>query len=204
MFSSVVRIKNKWESLVQSYVRWRCETFALNKVLLSLFVAFATALASKVRIPLPWTPVPITAQTLVVLLSGIILGGGYAGASQVIYVIMGVAGIPVFSGWGGGIDYLSGPTGGYILGFIAASLFVGHFYDRGRKGFFQLFLLLLVANFLLIHGFGLLQLYMWLSFAKGEAFNFYNLLMIGSLPFVPGDLVKIVIVATLAGEKRKH
>ena len=163
-------------------------------------MAFITGLAAQAAFPLPWTPVPLTAQTLVVLLSGIVLGKWYGGLSQVLYVGMGVAGIPWFTGWSGGISHLAGPTGGYILGFIIAAIFVGHFTDNYSKSsnFFSIFFLMLIANFLFIHGFGILQLYLWLFLIKGASVGFLKLMTMGTLPFMPGDIIKIILVAILA------
>jgi len=193
-------IIEKYNSVRYGYLRWRSQLSVVWRLSLSLFMAFITGLAAQAAFPLPWTPVPLTAQTLVVLLSGIVLGKWYGGLSQVLYVGMGVAGIPWFTGWSGGISHLAGPTGGYILGFIIAAIFVGHFTDNYSKSrnFFSIFFLMLIANFLFIHGFGILQLYLWLFLIKGASVGFLKLMAMGALPFMPGDIIKIILVAILA------
>ena len=80
---------------------------------------------------LPFTPVPVTGQTFAVLLAGALLGGRLGAASMTTYWTAGACGLPVFNGWGGGWAIASGPTGGYIVGFIAAAFVVGWFAERG-------------------------------------------------------------------------
>src|SRR5512137_1746469 len=87
--------------------------------------AVLSMLGAFVRIPIPWSPVPLTLQTFFVLLSGACLGRRLGAVSQVCYVLVGIAGLPVFSQAGSGLLYLAGPTGGYLAGFIAASLWIG-------------------------------------------------------------------------------
>jgi biotin transport system substrate-specific component len=96
-------------------------------LMLSVGMAALTGLAAQVRIPLVDTPVPVTGQVFAVLVSGVLLGGGYGALSQVIYVCLGFAGLPWFSG--GAAGFLPA-TGGYILGFVPAALLVGVLSDR--------------------------------------------------------------------------
>ena len=158
-------------------------------------MACFTGLAAQVRVPLPWTPIPITGQTFAVLLSGILLGRWYGGLSQVFYIGAGAAGLPWFAGWSGGISHLLGPTGGYLIGFILAALFLGHFVDRyiRARSFFPIFALMFFANFILIYLPGLLQL----SAVTG-ARDIYKLLTMGAIPFISGDIVKVIAAAALA------
>lgn len=93
--------------------------------------AMATAFGAKVAIPLPGTPVPFTLQAVFVLLAGAILGPGLGAASQAAYLAVGALGAPVFA-LGGGLGYLLGPTGGYLLAFPAAAFAVG--VIAGRTG----------------------------------------------------------------------
>ena len=87
-----------------------------------------TVLGAYIRLPLPFTPVPITAQTFFVFLSGLCLGKRWASISQIAYLLLGVGGLSVFTG-GGGFFYLVGPTGGYLFGFIVASWVIGRFIE---------------------------------------------------------------------------
>ena len=190
-----VTVLDKYKDVRYNLFKWRCEASLIYKIILALAMASLTGIAAQVRIPLPWTPVPISAQTFAVLLSGVLLGGWYGGLSQVFYIGAGIAGVPWFSGGGSGIGHISGPTGGYIVGFILAAFFVGYFIDRfvRARGFLAIFVLMLFANFILIHLPGLLQL----GVVTGVR-NIYKLLSMGTLPFILGDVAKIVAAAALA------
>jgi len=191
----VVAVIDRYKDGRYSLFKWRYETKAVYKVVLAFAMTCFTGIAAQVRIPLPWTPVPITGQTFAVLLSGVLLGRWYGGLSQVFYVGTGVAGIPWFSGGGSGIAYLSGPTGGYIVGFVLAALFVGYFVDRSirARSFFPMFALMLFANLILIYVPGLIQL----SLVTGVR-DVYKLLTMGALPFLPGAFIKVIVAAALA------
>jgi biotin transport system substrate-specific component len=190
-----VAVLDRYKDVRYNLFKWRYEASLVYKIILAVAMASFTGIAAQVRIPLPWTPVPISAQTFAVLLSGVLLGGWYGGLSQVFYIGAGIAGVPWFSGGGSGIAHILGPTGGYIVGFILAAFFVGYFIDRfiRARGFLAIFLLMLFANFVLIHLPGLFQL----SVVTGVK-NIYKLLSMGTLPFILGDVAKILAAAALA------
>ncbi len=179
---------------------WRRELAISRKVALALGFALLTGLAAQLRIYLPWTPVPISGQTFAVLLGAVLLGRGWGGVSQMFYVGLGAAGVPWFAGWGGGIAVLAGPTGGYLVGFVAAAFLVGHVVDMhaGARRLPGMIGLMLFASFVVVYGLGLLQLYLWLTLVQGNSIGFGPLLQMGALPFVVGDLVKALVVAVTA------
>jgi len=144
--------------------------------------------------------VPITGQTFAVLLAGVLLGRRWGGISLAAYVGIGAAGVPWFSGWSGGLGYIAGPTGGYIVGFILAALFLGYFTDKyvRSRSFFSMLGLMLFANFILIYVPGLLQLGLWVNLVKGEPTTFITLLGMGAVPFIPGDITKAIMAAAIA------
>ena len=194
-------------TFVSSYVDLRYRLFRsryqaglVSKVLLALGVAGLTGLAAQVRIPLPWSPVPITGQTFVVLLSGVLLGRRWGGASLALYAGLGALGVPWFSGWGSGLGWLAGPSGGYIVGFIFASLFLGYMTDRyiRARSFFSMLALMLFADFVFILGLGVVGLGLWLSVAQGSAVSLTSLLWMGAVPFIAGDITKAVVAAAIA------
>ena len=191
---------DRWQTARYNAYRWRYELSLIKKIALALGVACAIGLAAQLRVPLPWTPVPISGQTFAVLLVGVLLGRWWGGISLVIYAGLGAAGVPWFTGWAGGIGHLAGPTGGYIIGFILAALFLGHFTDKyiRSRSFLSMLGLMLFANFVLIYIPGLLQLYLWLNLVNGEAFGFYQVLVMGCFPFVAGDVIKAVAAAAVA------
>ena len=180
--------------------RWRYELSIPKKLVLALGMAALTGLVAQVRIPLPWTVVPITGQTFAVLLAGVLLGRRWGGISLGIYAGLGAIGLPWFAGWSGGLGVLTGATGGYIIGFILAALFLGHFTDKyiRSRSFFSMLGLMLFANFALIYVPGLLWLGLWLNVIAGAPATFITLLGMGAFPFIIGDIVKAVAAAAVA------
>lgn len=156
-----------------------------SQVALVVVGAALLSLSAQVRLPLPFTPVPVTGQTFAVLFLGASLGSGLAVGSVGGYWVAGACGMPVFNGGSGGWAVVSGPTGGYMLGFAAAAFVVGWFAERGwyRSGSIVIPLLLGEA---LIYALGL----PWLAFFVGPR----SVLQSGLFPFIPGDLVKIAAV----------
>jgi len=152
------------------------------------FVAL-TSLGGFVRIPLPFTPVPLTLQTFFVLISGLFLGS-LGAVSQVIYVLLGVMGLPIFSTAASGIYYLAGPTSGYIFGFILSALFLGISVKKFRGSLSGIFVILCLADLII-----LVCGTLWLKLNLG--LTFWKASFIGLIPFIPGDIIKISIAAVL-------
>ena len=155
----------------------------------SLFGAL-TAAGAFIVIPVP--PVPITAQTFFLNTAAVLLGGSLGALSQFIYVMLGVVGIPVFSGGKAGIGVIFGPTGGYLLGFIIAAFIVGKIAGakRGAGIFWHIFAML--VGMLIIYSLGIMQL------ALVAKISFKKALAIGVLPFIPGDIIKILLAAIIS------
>lgn len=176
--------------------RWRYELSISKKLALALGMAVLTGLFAQLRFPLPWSPIPITGQTFAVLLAGVMLGRWWGGASMAIYAGLGAVGVPLFSGWTSGF----GATGGYIIGFILAALFLGHFTDTyiRSRSFLSMLGLMLFANFVVIYVPGLLWLGLWLNLVKVAPAGFIALLGMGALPFIAGDITKAVMAAAVA------
>ncbi len=191
---------DRWRMATYNAYRWRAELGLARKILLALGMACVIGLAAQIRFPLPWTPVPITMQTFAVLLAGVLLGRWWGGISVASYAGLGAAGLPWFTGWSGGVGHLAGPTGGYIIGFFLAALFVGHFVDKyiRARSFLPMLGILLFANFVLIYVPGLLQLHLWLNLVNGKSTSFYQVLHLGFYPFIAGDLIKIFAVTGIA------
>jgi biotin transport system substrate-specific component len=177
--------------------RWRYELSIPKKLVVAVGLACIVGLLAQVRFPIPWSPVPITGQTFAVLLAGVLLGRWWGGASLAIYAGLGAVGIPWFAGWASGL----GATGGYIIGFILAALFLGHFTDKyiRARSFLSMLVLMLFANFILIYIPGLIWLGLWLNMVAGtSAASFAALLGMGVLPFIAGDITKAVLAAAMA------
>jgi len=190
---------NKYKHARYTFFKWRYQLEIYLKVILAVSFACLTGLLAQVRFYLPWSPVPLTGQTFAVLLSAIVLGKWWGGISQSIYLGVGIAGVPWFAGMNGGFAYFAGPTGGYLIGFVLAAFFLGYFVDRYIKSrkYWTMFALMLFANFGIVFGLGLVQLYGWLSFT-GASIDIWGLLLMGLIPFIIGDTIKIAIAAGVA------
>lgn len=149
-------------------------------------VAGVMALAGQVRIPLPFTPVPLTLQTMLVLLSGIVLGARTGALGQVLYVGLGAMGLGVFAG---GTSGLSGATAGYLVGFVAAAAVVGLLTREPSPARVGVGLL---AGTLVIYLFGAGWLVLGLGRSATEGIT------LGVIPFLPGDAMKLVVAGMLA------
>lgn len=159
-------------------------------ILCALFAAL-TAVGGLIAVPLPFTPVPITLQTFFTFLAGALLGKYLGALSQLIYLLLGVVGLPVFAKGSSGIGVLLGPSGGYLVGFIPAAFLVGYLLERREKPPLGLIFLAMVVGLLAIYlpGVGWLMWVAKLNLVKG--------LLLGVLPFLPGDGVKIVVGALI-------
>lgn len=160
-------------------------------VLLVLAFTALTALAGQVRVPLPFTPVPLTLQTIPVLLAGAALGRARGAASQLVLLGVGALGLPVFTGGSAGSVHLLGATGGYLIGFVGAAWLVGRLiHGRVRLGAVRVMASMLAGS-ALIHLFGFVHLSLYLGGSLGRALEF------GTIPFLLGDLLKAVIAASI-------
>ena len=171
-----------------------------TKLLMSFMMACFTGIMAQVIIPLPWTPVPITAQTFAVLCSGLFLGKKYGCLSQILYIVLGVAFIPWFGGMTGGLDIFLGSTFGFFIGFIIASYFIGAITEKYAKArnFTRMAVVIGIANFALIYIPGLAGLALWYGLTQGATIGVVDLLMMGLVPFIAGDIVKILGAASVS------
>ncbi len=164
---------------------------------ISLFVLL-TLLGAFVRIPLPFTPVPITAQTFFVILSGLYLKKYDGSLSQLIYVVAGFIGLPVFAGAAGGAKIILGPTGGYIIGFIVAPFLVRFIYEKlGIKNIFSKSIIALASGTALIHVLGVMNLSYFMNIGLVSAF------LLGCAPFLPGAVIKVALAAEIFSFHKK-
>lgn len=154
-----------------------------------LAFVLATSFGAQVAVPLPWTQVPMTLQPLFVILAGAVLGPWLGAAAMAAYLAVGAAGAPVFSFGGAGIPWLLGPTGGYLVAYPAAAFAVGWIAGR-RSGALRLSLGL-AAGIATIYLGGVSQLFI----LTGESLG--TLLALGVIPFLLGDLTKILMALVL-------
>ena len=151
--------------------------------------SFFIALAAQVAIPLPFSPVPITGQTLAVLFTGALLGSRRGGLCLLLYLAEGAAGLSVFAGGTAGLARLTGPTGGYLVGFVAGAFLMGLLAERGWDRRVETTLVAMLVGNTAIYAFGL----PWLACFVGGA----RVLASGLLPFIPGDLLKLLLATAL-------
>lgn len=150
----------------------------------SLFIA----LCAQIEIPLFFTPVPITGQTLGIILTGALLGSRRGALSVLLYIMEGSMGLPVFAGASFGAMRLIGPTGGYFLGFIAQAYLIGWFFERLQVFTSGKVLTAILVSSVVQMGIGV----MWLSHFVG----FDHVMVMGFYPFIPGEILKALAVTT--------
>lgn len=163
---------------------------------IALFAGIMAVLA-QVAIPLPFSPVPITGQILGLFLTGALLGRRLGTWAVLLYLILGALGLPVFARGGAGIARLLGPTGGYLWGFLVGVYLLGWVVDKGNKLTFLRaaggMLLCLGAVYIL----GALQLAYLMHLPWQKAF------LLGVVPFVPLDILKLLLASVLSVKLRR-
>jgi biotin transport system substrate-specific component len=165
------------------------KTSVKGLVYAALFGAL-TAAGAFIIIPLPL--VPITAQTFFLNIAAMLLGGSLGALSQFIYVLLGIVGIPVFEGGKAGLGVIFGPTGGYLLGFIIAAYVIGMVNQMKKSAGISWNIFSMLIGMVIIYFLGALQL----SFVAKMSFP--KALAVGVLPFIPGDIIKILLAAIIS------
>lgn len=160
-------------------------------ILISMFAAL-TAIFAQFTIPIPISPVPITLQVLAVCLNAAILGSRLAVLSQLIYIAVGISGMPVFSGGTAGLAQVMGPTGGYITGFLFSSYVIGKLVERRPLPTLFSTLLAMLSGLVLIYICGMIQLSLVMGINLRTAF------VSGVVPFIGMDIIKIALGSAVA------
>jgi biotin transport system substrate-specific component len=162
-----------------------------------LFITALTAAAAQVSFPLPFTPVPFTLQPMVVLLGGAALGSRLGMASQVLYLLIGIAGLPVFAASPAlpqGVLRLLGPTGGYLMSYPLAAFIAGALAERGFDRRYLTSVLAMTAGLVVIFACGV----MWLAwFARPASVGVNVALRTGLYPFIAVDILKLLVAAAV-------
>jgi biotin transport system substrate-specific component len=160
-----------------------------------LFATVATIAAAQVSIPLPFTPVPFTLQPMVVLLAGAVLGPRLGFTSQIAYLALGLAGLPVFAASPAlpqGAARLLGPTGGYLMSYPFAALLAGYLAARGFDRRYLTSVLAMAAGLAVVFTCGVC----WMAFGLPHV-GLAAALASGLVPFLPADILKIFLAATM-------
>ncbi|MFP4037249.1 MAG: biotin transporter BioY [Desulfobacteraceae bacterium] len=169
---------------------------ALRGMVYAAVFGAATAAGAYIMIPIP--PVPVTLQTLFMALAAVLLGGRWGAASQGIYIVLGLMGLPVFAGGKAGLGVLFGPTGGYLVGFVAGAYVTGRLMEAAsRPGPFRT-AAAVSAGYVVVYTLGVAGLCLVGGLGIRAA------LPAGVLPFLPGDVLKAAAVALIAPRIREH
>lgn len=163
----------------------------LKDISLIFIFSLVIALCAQIAIPLPFTAVPLTLQTLGVLLTGAALGSRKGSIALVFYLLYGALGAPVFAAGSGGLIKLTGFTAGYLLAFPVAAFVTGWLCEKGYDRSFKTSIISMIPGSLVIYLFGVL----WLAFLTQQ--NIITAINQGMMPFITGDIIKILLAGML-------
>lgn len=170
----------------------------LGRLTMSALFTALTAVLAQFAVPVPFSPVPFTGQVLAIFLAGSLLGKRAGFLSVSAYLLLGAAGAPVFSLARGGLHMLTGPSGGYLWGFLPAVYILGLIVERiGRHTIYNNAAAMLAA-LVAIYTCGALQLGLIMGFSASQA------ILAGVIPFLPLDLLKAILAASLKLQLSKH
>jgi biotin transport system substrate-specific component len=155
-----------------------------------------TAAGAYIMIPIP--PVPITLQTFFLYLAAALLGGRLGALSQVVYLLIGIIGLPVFAGGKGGMGVLLGPTGGYLLGFVAGAYVIGRLVDSKKDPGPVWLTVAMSSGTVVIYILGVMQLILIARFSINQAIT------VGVFPFLIGDALKIGVAVLITVKLRSR
>jgi biotin transport system substrate-specific component len=170
------------------------EVLSLRGMVYAAMFGAVTAIGAYMVIPFPL--VPITLQTFFVSLAPALLGGALGALSQIIYVLIGLIGFPVFAGGKAGFGVLIGPTGGYLAGFIVAAYIIGKLIELKQQPGFIWMASAMIIGHIALYALGVAQLMFVAKLSLGKAFA------IGVIPTLPAGIIKIVAAAFIAGKLR--
>ena len=163
-----------------------------------LFVTVLTAAAAQISVPLPFTQVPFTFQPMVVLLGGLALGSRLGAASQVLYLVAGIAGLPVFAASATlppGALRLLGPTGGYLMAYPFAAFLTGYLAERGFDRRYLTAVLAMLAGLGVVYAFGAAWLGVFARTGTSAPIGLHAALVTGVYPFIAADVAKLLVAA---------
>lgn len=175
------------------------KTKSKSKTLEIVLVGLAAALmciAGPLSIPIPFSPVPISFTNLAIYIAAFMLEWKLCGLSTVVYLLLGTVGLPVFSGFTGGLSKLAGPTGGYLIGFIFMALICGFFCHKFDK--IYMYVLGMILGLAVAYIFGTI----WFMIQQGT--GLIPSLTMCVIPYLPGDAAKIVIATILGPVLKKQ
>ena len=172
----------------------------LRQLLLSAFFAVLTSVSASITVPIPY--VPITMQSFVVLLAGLLLGARYGALSQVLYLILGLIGLPVFAGGTGGLHRVLSPTFGFLIGFVFAAFAAGAFAPKRPNAPWWRYSLACFGATAVLYAIGLPLFWLNMNFitAPQTGMSFLRAVQLAFLPFVLPDTLKALLAGILAAK----
>lgn len=171
-----------------------------SMVFVALMAAFL-CIFSPISIPLPL--VPITLQTFAVFLASALLGWKRGTVAVLIYLLLGLIGLPVFSGWTGGFSSFATPSSGYIIGFVFTALLTGFLIDRFPNRLWM-YPVAMIAGLAVCYLFGTIWFLVYMNVWMSTPYSFWEAVLICVLPFLVGDAVKIAAATALSYPLRKQ
>ncbi|MCI5849541.1 MAG: biotin transporter BioY [Lachnospiraceae bacterium] len=153
-----------------------------------------------IKVPVP--VVPFTLQFFFTNMAGILLGSRLGSLSVLIYMLLGLAGLPVFSA-GGGISYVFVPSFGYIIGFVIGTFVTGYIVEKSRNKSFKVYLISGFAGLLIVYLMGMIYYYIISNYIIDVAIGLWPLFLYCFILAVPGDILLCIICSTLAGRLKK-
>ena len=165
-------------------------------IIIALFAALI-GVSAYIIIPIPFSPVPITAQTLIVMLTGCILGVMHSATTLLIFLLLGAIGLPVFSKGQSGFGTILGPTGGYLIGFLIAAVVIS-LLTKNKNSYKRYLTANVIGGIFVIYTIGVI----WLSISSDIGIK--KAFFVGAVPFIPGDILKVIFASFLAKKLKKY
>lgn len=190
-----IRVERFGRSTLLQAVAARADLSTAFRAVAVLFVTVLTIVAAQVSIPLPFTPVPFTLQPMIVLLGGAALGARLGMTTQILYIAIGLAGLPVFAAspiLPQGFGRLLGPTGGYLMSYPLAAFVAGYLAQRGFDRRYLTSVLAMGAGLAIVFACGV----GWLAWGAPRL-GLATAIATGLVPFIPADIVKVLLAATV-------
>ena len=166
------------------------QRFSAKEMTTMALLAALLCVSSYISIQLPFSLVPITAQTIIINITALLLKPKRASLTVIIWILLGVVGLPVFSGGKGGFGVLAGATGGYIIGYLAAVIVMS--LIKGRNNTFKRNLICVFIGIPIIYIFGA----PWMMMVTGVGVK--AAILTGVIPYLPGDVLKCILSVIIA------
>ena len=171
--------------------------FSVSAMTMTAAITAIVCIVAPLALPIPVSPVPLSLGSFIIMLAGCILGWKLGLVSCLLYLALGILGLPVFSSYGSGLAKVAGPTGGYLLGYIPLVILTGLIFGKLHSRLLQ-GILIAAATVAVLYLPGTL----WLAWQAHLTFS--QALVMGVIPYIPGDIVKIMLVVTVGSILRRR